>query len=973
MAGSAPSHDPMTSLRGAARAAAALTGVILLTLGSFLTPQMAEGQVPLDRGVVGTGLDLRGLDGLKRVLLIGAHPDDEDTALLTALARGMGAETAYLSVTRGDGGQNLIGPELGEGLGAIRTGELLAARELDGGIQFFTRAIDFGYSKTADETIDRWDRDEVLRDVALVIRRFRPHVIISVWQGIASDGHGHHQASGQLARDGFAAAADPERFPELARAGYPAWETSRLFLLNRRSDEVDVEVATGSYDPLLGRSHHQLAMDSRSQHRSQDMGAGQPFGSRSSRLLLDAIHADGTLVQIRDVGDAPGSGAAPEGPLTGVFAGVDTTLVGPADRLPESDQIVEELTRYRGYLSGARSAIGAGDLVATAQALAEALPPLDRAVLMVGMATAEEARTGTPSPSRSYLAALVQRQRAVESALLKATSVIARVVVEDDLIVPGDTVGVQLEVWNGGPFGIDRTVAALTVPEGWGVISLPQRIGPGESATALAPGEVRRREYRVVVPEDAQLSRLYYRAEPANGAMYRWPEDRPDLWGLPTSPVPIRGEVTIGFTAEGVAGADGSTERPLPLIAPVVSETLNGSYLGVDKAQGEFRKPPLIVPAISVTSEPSALVWPAAPVRNAPGQDAPGQGTPGQSAAATAEPLAKEITVRLDGWATAGAAGTLALEVPEGWTVEPAQVDFDFSEAGQQQTALFTVTPAGAEVGRHTFRAVATTSRIGGAERTVAYDEGFTLLDYPHIERMAYFDPAATEVSVVPVQVDDVRVGYIFGSGDDGLLALRQMGVEAREVSAADLRNGVLDDLDVLMLGIRVYETQPEIAQLNDRILAFAEAGGTVVSQYNKYEYPRGDFAPYPVEIARPHDRTTDETSPVEFIDPNSPVIDGPNQLTLTDFEGWVQERGLYFLSEWDPAFQPQLRFQDPNEDWSEGSLVVAPYGDGLYVYTGISFFRQFPAGVPGAYRLFANLVSLDRATWDARMNQGNE
>jgi len=246
------------------------------------------------------------------------------------------------------------------------------------------------------------------------------------------------------------------------------------------------------------------------------------------------------------------------------------------------------------------------------------------------------------------------------------------------------------------------------------------------------------------------------------------------------------------------------------------------------------------------------------------------------------------------------------------------------------------------------------------------YTEGFSLLDYPHIERMAFFEPAEIGVSVVPVRADDVSVGYIFGPGDDGLLALRQMGVDVREVTADDLRNGNLDDLDVLMLGIRVYETQPEIAALNDRILAFAEDGGTVVTQYNQYNFPRGEYAPYPVDISRPHDRTTDEFSPVEFIHPTSPVIDGPNTLTMDDFEGWVQERGLYYLGEWDDAYVPQIRFRDPGEDWKEGALVVAPFGEGLWVYTGISFFRQFPAGVPGAYRLFANLVSLDRETWDA-------
>jgi LmbE family N-acetylglucosaminyl deacetylase len=920
---------------------------IALALGGGLGASVpVHAQVPLDRGFVGAALDLRGLDGLKRVLLVGAHPDDEDTALLTALARGQGAETAYLSLTRGDGGQNLIGPQLGQGLGAIRTGELLAARELDGGLQFFTRAIDFGFSKTAEETIEKWEEDEVLRDIVLVIRRFRPHVVVSVWQGNASDGHGHHQASGILTRRAFAAAADPAAFPELEAYGAEAWAASALYLLNRRTEESDVIVATGTYDPILGRSHHQLAMDSRSQHRSQDMGSPQPFGERRSRLLRAAAHTvEGELLEEPELASVD-VGQPPE---RAFFAGVDTTLAGPATNFPGGEVIAQELSRYRGHLLDARRYFGAGQADQAIRSLAEARIPLAAASTAVAQATALR----VPG-ARGYLTDLLRRQQDVEETLLDMAGVVTRVRVGDDLIVPGEEVEVTVEVWNGGPFGIQTVSTSLALPDGWtaerGPVAARIREYPGGEGLSVGSGEVARIAWTVSVPADADLSRLYYRETPGTDGMYVWPEDRPELWALPKAPRPILGEVALRFLEQ--TNPAWSDEEGLPLATPPLSLEIPGEYVGVDQAFGEFTHPPLVVPAVSVTTEPSSLVWPSGPDGVAP--------------------EAKQVTVRVENFAEGARRGSVQLQVPEGWAVNSGGEDtsFDFDAPRQQATFTFNVVPQRVSPGRFEFSARAAVLDPASNDDEVmhvdVYTEGFSLLEFPHIERMAFFEPAEIGVSVVPVAADDVSVGYIFGPGDDGMLALRQMGIDVREVTAEDLRNGDLDDLDVLMLGIRVYETQPEIAALNDRILAFAEAGGTVVTQYNQYNFPGGEYAPYPVDISRPHDRTTDETSPVEFIHPTSPVFEGPNRLTLDDFEGWVQERGLYFLGEWDDRYVPQIRFRDPGEEWKEGALVVAPYGEGLWAYTGISFFRQWAAGVPGAYRLFANLVSLDRAAWDA-------
>lgn len=870
--------------------------------GLLATVGGVEAQVSLDQGIVGNGLELRTLDGEKRVLLIGAHPDDEDTALLTALARGMGVETAYLSLTRGDGGQNLIGPELGEGLGVIRTGELLAARKLDGGRQFFTRAFDYGFSKTADEAFGKWSREALLRDVVWVVRTFRPHVIVSIFSGTPADGHGQHQAAGILAAEAFDAAADPERFPEMAALGVGPWQVGKLYRRPRGGAGTHT-LETGSFDPLLGRSHFQLAMESRSQHRSQDMGVAQPPGGRTTELAL--------------VKAAPGIDESDPG----FFAGIDTTLIAGVEVLDAASRraVEEGVARYRIGLERAAESLDPAEPWASANPLAQGLASLREA----------EAVARRAAPASELARILSRRMEAAESALLGAAGVTLNVVSTDDLVVPGGSVDVEVQLWNGGQARIRNAAPRLILPEGWSADEMPVESGDGgrgffgrgvegTQLTAdgdLAPGALARWRYRVRIPGDAQLSDLYFREASRDGELYRWPDDRPELWGLPKDPPVLAARVDFTLA---------TMDQALP-----VSAEAPARYVGVDKATGQFEKPVLVVPAVWVAADPGSMVWPA-------GSDE-----------------VRQVRVRLTGQAQEGVAGRLRLEVPEGWEVTPATQPFDLRTPGAEVTATFEVQAQEVTPGRHTFRAVAE------ADDGRTFDRSVSLIDYPHIERTAMMDPATLQVSVFEVAAAPVTVGYLMGSGDDGMRALEQMGVSVREVTPSEIASGVPGDLDVLVLGIRVYETRPEVAGINDRILDFARSGGTVVVQYNKYEYPAGGFAPYPVSMGPPAPRVTDEDSPVEILDPASPVIDGPNRITDADFEGWVQERGLYFLAEWDEAFEPVVAFTDPGEEPARGGLLVAPLGEGLYVYTGISFFRQFPAGVPGAYRLFANLISL--------------
>ena len=864
-----------------------------------------------------TGLLLRQLDGVKRVLMIAAHPDDEDTGFLTALSRGWGAQTAYLSLTRGDGGQNLIGPELWEGLGIVRTGELLAARRLDGGEQYFTRAFDYGYSKSADEALSLWPREELLSDVVWVIRKYRPHVIVSVFSGTPADGHGQHQAAGIMAREAFEAAGDPTRFPEQLDAGVEPWAPGKLYQSSRRrffdptgeAEEGAIDVEVGLRDPLLGRSFHQLSMESRSQHRSQDMGAPQPPGPRRTSVILVESRVD-------DAGT--------------IFSGIDTTLVGIVESLP--DGAVEEAGRhlraYRDALGRARAGFGlepegvAPELMEARRHLVAALDVVERSV----SGARADVSGGTPSGAsavdvgpRAAAETLRDRLDLVDRTVMAASGISFEVRSADDLVVPGQSVETVAQLWNGGGYTVSLPESVLRAPTGWMVeeVSVEGLTPEG----TLPPGGLATWTYRVSLPEDARLSRLYYLEEPRDGAMYRWP-DEPDVWALPRDPAPVHGEARFGLVGERVTGG----QR--------LEASTAWRYVGVDPAKGEFEHPVLVVPAVSVAVSPAGLAWPQS-------RDA-----------------SQTMSVVIRAEAEGGARGRVAVSAPAGWRVAPEQRPFELAQAGAERVATFELRPAnGLTPGRHVFQVVAET------EDGRRYQEGFSLVDYEHIQRTALFAPAEATVSVMAVEVpDDLTVGYIMGSGDDGPEAIRQMGVDVEVLDESDVREGDFQRFSTVVLGVRAYETRSDLQAAASQLLDFARSGGTVVIQYNRG--PLGSLAPYPIEVGRGSPRVADETAPVTILDPGAPLFTTPNRIGDADFEGWVQERGLYFASEWADDWVPLLELNDPGEEARRGSFLVARVGDGVVVYSALSFFRQWAEQVPGAYRLFANLISLDADQW---------
>lgn len=893
---------PQAILRSAPRRSLALpTAAVLWTLmgaggiaagAGGLTAQ----EWPPAHGTVNTGLLLRQMDGVKRVLMIAAHPDDEDTALLAAVARGMGAQVAYLSLSRGEGGQNLIGPELGEGMGIIRTGELLAARRLDGAQQYFSRAFDFGFSKRADEALEHWPMEVLLEDAVWLVRKLRPQVVVSIFSGTPRDGHGQHQAAGLVAAEAFHAAADSTRFPHQLRMGVEVWQPSKFYTSHRFSPEQSsLMVPTGIFDPLLGRSWYQVAMASRSQHRSQDMGASQPLGPRASPLRLDA-----SIPPLTADEDAH------------LFAGIDTSflsLVPSSATEPQVGRLWEHLATYGDAVQAAAGKLLAFEPWRASPQLARALHELRQAEALLGP-------DGTYTPElRDEVS---RRLELGQQALLSSAGVVVDVRASRELLVPGEDLEVVVQLWNGGPFSVRDVRPALFLPPEW------VQSGDAAPVAEVRAGEAVEWTFVVQVPPGTSHSQPFFLEEERDGSLYRWPAD-PELLGLPGNPPLISGGVglTLDLRLPGQTTAGAAWDRT------ALEGVKDAHFVGLDKAEGEFRRPLAVVPALDLATEPSIMAWPLGLQET------------------------RVVTVRLRNHGSSTLRGVVSLDAPSGWVVEPMDQELEISPGEGERSYEFRVQPGAAVTeGMHRLQAVARTQ--GGR----VFREGFTLIDYPHIDPVPLFHTAQTEISVFPVAVAPRRVGYIMGSGDDGARALRQMGMDVEVISPERLQAGDFSGFDVLVLGIRSYEVRPEVGAVNAAILEFARRGGTVVSQYNKYEYPEGGFAPYRVAMRRPHHRVTDPQAEVTFLEPDHPVLNWPNRLGPDDFSGWVQERGLYFLSEWEPPFQPLLSMADPGEDPSLGSLVVAPVGEGFYIYTGLAFFRQLPEGVPGAHRLLANLVS---------------
>ena len=794
-------------------------------------------------------LALQKLNVLGRVLYIAAHPDDENTNLMALWSNGSLYETAYLSITRGDGGQNLIGPELRERLGVIRTEELLAARRVDHGKQFFSRAIDFGFSKTAEETMRIWDHDKILSDVVWVVRKFRPDVIVTRFSPEDQLTHGHHTASAILAREAFSAAGDPNRFPEQLAFVKPwrptrlVWNTSPFFFSNRNLpfDPTGLTVLeAGGYNSLLGKAYTEIAAASLSMHKSQGVGSPPRRGARKEYFKL----LEGQ-------------------PMTNsLFEGIDANW----SRVANSESIATQIR----------------------QIISQFLPA-DPAASVPELLKLRQAMNGIKDESW-----VPEKKAELDGIIAACLGLHVEASTTNGAVTPGQTATIKLEA-------INRCNIPVTLQE----IRFPLSGDSMKIDAALPSNELVTRDLSCKIPENTPYSQPYWLRK--SGTLGAFAVDDQTLVGLPENPPDLPVEIVLQINGQELR------------------YIVDTKYRMVDPVAGELRRPLVIEPPVFAKVVNSVLVF------------------------ATNQP--KSVGVHVTA-ATGPVKGELKLAVPQGWGVYPASIPIDLKAADAETVATFTVKPP-EQNSEGTLRAVVS---IDGRD----YSLGRVRISYPHIGVHTLMPPAEARLVRADIREKGERIGYIPGAGDDVPESLQQIGYSVKILSESDITAENLKQFSAVVLGVRAYNTQERIANWLPELFAYVKAGGVAVAQYNTLaELKTDQLGPYPLEISR--DRVTDENAEVRILAPDHPLMTTPNKITSKDFEGWVQERGLYFPKKWDPAWTAILSSNDPKEKPLDGGLLVAKSGKGFFIYTSYSWFRQLPAGVPGAYRLVANMLSLGK------------
>jgi len=878
--------------------------------------QGVPAELPQDQGMAGLRLELLRLGTTARLMQAVAHPDDEDGGMLTLEARGRGVSTLLMTLNRGEGGQNKIGSNLSDVLGVLRAEELLASDQVYGVQERFSHVADFGFSKSPDETFAKWGgHDTALADMVRVIRTFRPDVLVARFSGTDRDGHGHHQASSILAKEAFRAAADPKRFPEQIAAGLTPWQAKKFYIGNvcgfgaMTCPDADwtLKLNTGEKNADLGMGYVQFAMEGLRHQKSQ--GAANWTIDPGDRFTF-----------YRLVDSVVPSTVGKDGHEKSFFDGIDTTLPGLTARLG-----IEGLqdTWLKEGLQGI-----AGEVAEAARAKdgESAVKPLMATVTEVNRLLTRLRLGGVHSLGRpDVISVLMEKRQQAERALNLALGVSLMADVSPDggrdvhvlkeadaltTISPGQEFLVAVTFHNGSKIPLVIDHIKLEVPEGWNTISGKTR------PETVAAGEDLHANFRLRVPNDAKYTRPYWhRDDPDTEAVNHIDDAR--YVTLPFPPPEMRARVEY-------AAGEGKTRNGITTV--VVTPF-------IDDAGKQRARPLAVVPAFSVMLEPGTQVI------------------------STHNGSTTSVTVAVTTNLQHMSGGVLRLELPEGWRSEPAYQNLKFTHRGEKQEAQFKVFPAGLQEGRATIRAVLTEPGLDSAGEK--YSEGYTLVTREDLGSFYYYQPARQRVSIVDVQAPhDLKVGYIMGAGDDIPAVLQQVGMDVRLIQAEKLGSEDLSKYGTIVLGIRAYDTQKDVAANNKKLLDFVSAGGTLVVQYNAStgEFNAGKFTPYPADLSRA--RVSVEEAPVDILAPEDSVFHSPNTITARDFDGWVQERGLYFMSTWDDHFTPLLSCHDPGEAAQKGGLLRAQYGKGTYIYAGYAFFRQLPAGVPGAVRLFVNLLS---------------
>ncbi|MDM9632187.1 PIG-L family deacetylase [Robiginitalea aurantiaca] len=826
-----------------------------LLIGTLLLPNVFNGQGSTPPSSVKLYNDLRKLNFLGSALYIAAHPDDENTRLISYLSNHVHARTAYLSLTRGDGGQNLIGTELRELLGVLRTQELLAARGVDGGQQFFTRANDFGYSKHPDETLRIWDRDAVLSDVVRVIRTFRPDVIVNRFDHrTPGSTHGHHTSSAILSTEAFELAGNRGAYPEQLN-GLEPWSPDRLFYnaswwsygSRENFEKADksrlVPIDVGVYYPERGLSNNEIAATASSQHRCQ--GFGRPNVRGSEMEYVELLK-----------GSMPGNGD--------LFDGIDTSW---------------------GRLAGGE-AIGA------------ILDPMETSFNF------ENPSSHLPQLLEAYkiLGSLADSQwkRIKQQELLELIVNVSGLYIEassrEYSANPGETAAVRLEFVNRSEWPVEVQSFNLDAgTKGDSLIKLPynQRIFV---------------EAAIAVPVDHEGTDPYWLREAGTQGLYSVKD--PNLIGKPRTPPAffLRANLNINGT-------------PLTYVTPVIHR-----YSESDK--GELVRAFEVLPKVTASFEEQVSMF------------------------TTAHSRPVKMVVKSH---TQNAKGTVSLKVPQGWQAEPESYSFELDGKGDEKVFQFTLLPPPGDSQGFVNPEI----KVDG----LVYNKELISIVYEHIPAQTVLLPASVKVVRLNVEKAGQHIGYVMGAGDQVPENLEAIGYTIHPLGLDALSKETLKKMDAVVLGIRAYNVLDELPFKNDILLNYVKEGGTLIVQYNTSGRGPRDFsnlAPFPLRLSR--DRVSDETAKVEILEPEHPILNFPNRIDERDFEGWVQERGLYFPDTWDDSYTALLSMNDPGETPKQGGLLVAPYGSGYYIYTGLSFFRELPAGVPGAFKLLSNMLSIGKA-----------
>ena len=860
------------------------------------------------RGTPAVELALRKLDTVGTFMMTTAHPDDENNAMLAYYGFGKGMRTTLVTATRGEGGQNEIGPELFEALAVLRTEELLAAHRYDGAEQYFTRAVDFGFSFSIEETLEKWGHQEILGDYVRMIRTIRPQVIV----GFVFDGEGggqHHQTSSRLTAEAFRAAADPSKFPEQIKDGLRPWQAAKFYytagfgmgpggprmlpLTGPGASKALMFEGGAAYDNVLGRTYNELSGEARSMHKCQGMSQLLPLPGDTG-FMAGGIRA----YRLRDTVLPDGVDRAELDP----FDGVDVTLGSLAAYAGADPPMAlrAALNTIAGFVRAARRELGADGHAATVPALTAGLTAVRTLRRdLTGMGLAEDARFEIDFR-------LAQKESQFINALVAATDLRLEAIANDGIVTPGQAVGVQL----------------IAAARGEVPVDVKQRSLNGFDQPSDKGG---------VIPANARPTAAHFKYA-TDAARFVLDPDVP--FGLPFRPTPFTATFTLG-----VSGVE------FTVTVPVQARSEGDLFSGEKRAELH------VVPAFAVTASPETLI---VPTRTTP---------------ATARGSRKEVRVTVLNHAKGAARGDVALDLPQGWKATPANQPVSFTREDEAITVRFLIDvppspmlmSAAAKPGGSAFPI-----RAMVKDGATTYAQGYQLVEYPHTTRRHVLQAPQVTAKAVDVAVKpNLKVGYVMGVGDEIPAALEQLGVAVTMIGPDELGWGDLSKYDVVMTGVRAYERRLDLRAYNQRLLDYAAAGGTVIVNYNKFEFNDAQYAPYPGKVGR--ERATDENAEVRLLQPKHPVFNAPNAIGRADWTGWVQERGLYFFDtdNRDPKIQDLIEFEEPfpyNKGAKRGALVEAQVGKGRWIYIGLGLWRQLPAGTDGAFRLMANLLSLGQA-----------